>query len=167
MKTTHRRRALKLYTVAAVAVVGSLLSGCREGPGPGDEPDFRGTWTAEDTVTVFGRTLVTQIELVITDADVTLTATTSEGESVVHRVTATGTYTFAQDSVSFSYTGGQQSEDQGDGTFDVDTMVEIEEDDLSDLTTDLGGSHTYVLTDTTFTMDSGTTSELEFTKTDD
>ena len=159
-KMSHR-------VVIVIALVGlAVLAGCREapGPGPGDEADFRGTWIATDTATVFGRTLETTIQIEIGDTVLSLTATTSEGEAVVHRVTATGTYTLAAEAVTFSYTGGQQSTDNGDGTFDPDTLVDLGEADLAKLEADFGGEQTYSLAENTFVFAPETTTELEFTR---
>ena len=162
MNTKMRNTAV---IVTALAVL-MLVAGCREapGPGPGEEADFRGTWTAVDTAEVFGRTLVTTIQIDIGDTEVGLTATTSEGETVVHRVTATGTYTLTETAVTFSYTGGQQSTDNGDGSFRVDTLVDLGEADLAELGADFGGEQTYSLAENTFVFAPETTTELEFTR---
>lgn len=164
MKTTHRFGTSVVFAATAALLLAVSLSGCRPGPGPGEETDLRGTWTATDTVTVFGTTLVTDLGLSITDTAVTLTAVTSAADTVVHRLTATSSYTVTDETITFSYTGGLQSEDLGDGTFDVDTMVDLTEADLADLAVDFGGVRGYSLAQDTLVVDPDTAAELQFTR---
>jgi len=164
MKNTHARGMVRLAVTAAAAILVGLVGGCREAPGPGEEVDPRGVWIAEDTATVFGRTLVTELRIEITDTAAELSAITVEGTEVVHRLTAAGTYVFGEQTVSFTYTGGEQSEDLGDGTFDVETMVEMGTEDLADIMADVGGTRGCTLSATTFVIDPGLDTELQFSK---
>lgn len=169
------RRILRAFTNALLLPV--VLASCWNPVDPGTSAGtdgqtsaeetlaaLQGEWVATENVAFYGRTLTNTLELDVSDENISLGVTVRDGSEVLNALTVTGTVTPDADSAEFAYTGGTQAADNGDGTLDPATHVDLGADDLAELSADLGGTRTVAFSGSTFTLDAGTQRELVFEK---
>ncbi len=157
----------RLVTLIAVGtVVALLLTACPPGvePQPTLLETMEGSWVATESVVFYGATLTNTLSLTVSGGDIALGVTVSDGAGERNNLTLSGTVGAAGSDVTFTYSGGTQAADNGDGTFDPATQEDLTAADLAAIMTDLGGTRTAAVSGTTLIVDEGLATELVFEK---
>lgn len=158
------QRALMLSAV--VVMLALLLSACRPGtePQPSLLETMQGTWVATESVPFYGATLTNTLSLTVTESDIALEVSVSDQTRERNTLALSGSVSLDGSAATFTYSGGRQASDNGDGTFDLTTPVELTAEELAAIMAELGGVRTVSVSGTTLTVDQATATELVFVK---
>jgi hypothetical protein len=156
------------FALLGLAMAGALL-GCPPEPSNIDIARLiLGNWTASEQVELFGRTLTSTVDLAFTPSAVTLSVDILNGNTLEHRLTASGTYvvTQSQGTVSLSYASARQSADVLTPGADPASLADLSAEDLADLATDFPAalSCTIGANGTSMTLGFADAPDLIFTK---
>ena len=160
MKARYTRHVL-LGLVALAA-----LLACQPAADNGDLQSILGTWSASEQVEIFGRTIESSYEITFGTSGVTLGVDTLEAGSLVHRLTASGTYAVSesQGTVALSFASARQSADLVTADADPAILADLSPEDLTDLATDFPSSLSYAVSGTSLLLAFTAPPDLRFTK---
>lgn len=159
-----QKRALIVSVV--IAVLALLLTAC---PPPTDpQPTLletmQGSWVATERVPFYGGTLTNTLSLTVSGGDLALAISVSDGTNERNTVALSGSVVLDGANATFTYSGGTQAADNGDGTFDPRTQVALTEADLETIMAEVGGVRTVSVSGSSLTVDAGLSGELGFEK---
>jgi hypothetical protein len=160
--TAQRTRFALLCLVAAAA-----LLGCR--PAAIDDSPAQlvlGSWSASESIELFGRTLTSSVALTFTASQFTLDMDTQEGGVLEHRLDASGTYAVSGNprTITLNLVSARQAADVLTAGADPANLADLSPADLADLATDFPAALSYTISGSSMTLTFPDAPALVFTK---
>lgn len=153
MRTPGIRRLAAGFAVALSLALAATA--CR--PSGGNDnllQDLRGSWSAAESVELYGRSLLTSTTLTFGPTGASMVADTTESGALLHRLTAAGTYSVTETpaTLTLSFGSARQSAAMDGGAFDAENLVDLTVDDLADLAADFPAGLTLSIAGTSLTL---------------